>query len=212
MTLNQAAYYIAGTLNRPEDDVFVAEIKFAIKYYRSKLLRDDFHRNGIDKSSVQSFVVPLINVDKSLTHLIEFDCDIKRTTDKVPISIKTKTNSPFLFVGGVGFSRSISYIETNQISNLHHDRFASENIKYFYENGYVYVINAKRIKYLQFQSYWENPEEVIDLIASDNNCYNDDQEFPLRQDLLMFIVNGILENRMPINVHNDGETRLLKTN
>lgn len=102
MTLNQAAYYIAGTLNRPEDDVFVAEIKFAIKYYRSKLLRDDFHRNGIDKSSVQSFVVPLINVDKSLTHLIEFDCDIKRTTDKVPISIKTKTNSPFLFVGGVG--------------------------------------------------------------------------------------------------------------
>jgi len=212
MTLNEAAYYIAGTLNRPEDDVFIAEIKFAIKYYRTKLLRDDFNRNGIDKNSVQSFVVPLIDVDKSLTHLIEFDCDIKRTTDKVPIPIKTKTNSPFLFIGGVGFSRNISYIETNQIMNLKHDRFASTHVKYFYENGYVYLINAKRIKLLQFQSYWENPEEVIDLIVSDNNCYNDDQPFPLRQDLLMFIVNGILENRMPINVHNDGETRLLKTN
>lgn len=211
MTLNEAAYLIAGNLNRNEDDVFIEEIKFAIKYYRAKILRDDFIRNGIDKNSVQSFVTNLVEVDKSLTHLIELDCNIIRTEEKIPIPIKVKTSSPFLYAGEVGFLRPFGYIEFNQISLIKENRFTSKSTYYTYENSYVYVIGNRRLQWLAFQAYWEKPEEVIELLISDNNCYDDNMEFPLRMDILMFIVNGILENRLPVNIHNDGEVRLLKT-
>lgn len=187
ITLNHIAYSVAETLGRPNDYFLREKIKLTAVGLRATLLRRDLAVNILSKQFLQSLgCVPLVCIDAGNCCGLSTGTQILRTSLQIPTPIRTKDDSTFYFVGIA--DRSLSFTETSIDSYYieSHDRFTKHFPKYFWLDGYIYVLNPpeENIKYINVTSIFADPRDV----AKFNNCagvdcYTDDSNFPLDMDM-----------------------------
>lgn len=204
-TLNQIADYIAGSLKQPLNEELKRRIKFSVKAWRADFIKQDIERNGISGIYTQRLVLDLTKVDEIDSCKVEGECKVLRTVNKVPKPIRRTDDVDFNFVGEADGSVSFTEASRNEVELFKYLKYTSTKRRYRYINGYIYIFNAKRMKYLGLEYAFENPEEAIQVCSSStaDNCYHDDMEFPLPLDMLNRMIKGMLEGEYQI--YNDDD-------
>ena len=195
-SLNQIAERIAYTLGEPLNIVLKENIKFSIKYWRALLYRRDIATNGQSDEFLQKFHAPLTKVDKADDCAFTLDCTILRTTNKVPKPVRLKTDVLFKFVGTAD-GKAFDYTEYEEVQFRCENKYTGKSIIYSYINDYLYIFNATKLKKLAIQAVFANPEE-INICATSDTCYSDDDKYPIADDMIGDIINGILSKEFKL--------------
>lgn len=196
-TLNQIADTIIDRLNQPFNKMLRERKKFEVKYWRAELIRQDDAKNGLSYEFIQTTTIDLIKVDKADNCLIGVDCEVLRSKTKIPKPVRLKSDVPFKYVGEVGGGSSYPYCEIEELRYTKSNKYTSKFIRYAYMNGYLYVFNNTKLKFLTLQGIFSYPE-LVNTCTSDSSpvCYNDDMEFPIAADMLRVIIDGLVNEEL----------------
>ena len=197
-SLNQISEHICGLLGSPLNISLREQVKFSVKYYRAFLIRRDIERNGISHHYVQAFNVKLIPIDKGDTCVITIDCQILRTENKLPRSIRSKRGgTPFKYFGEVGGVEPYTFTELSELAFTFHNKYTANVKRYDIINDYGYIFNTNKVGVARIEDIFSNPEEAIDF-CDDTACYTDDMEFPLPDDMIQTIVESIIKGEFKL--------------
>mgnify|MGYP003597626055 CR=1 FL=1 len=190
MSLNKTAYFIAGRLNEPTNDVLIEEIKFALSYWRAFLIRQDVERNGQTGEYVQTMTIPVELVDAADSCYVDVGCKILKTTIKVPTPVNIKGDSPFNFVGTVNMKKPFGFRNQSTISYS----FTGKKGQTFYtfNNGFIYVWGNNKIDYINISGIFKDPYEAMELCINSTNCVGDDDVWLIPSHMEQIIVEGLL--------------------
>lgn len=195
-SLNQIADSVSAALGDENNYSLKERIKFTVKYYRARFLRNDIEKNGLAKEYIIPIQAELILVDKLDSCYIELGCKILRTKNRIPKPLRLKNDSLFKFAGSIDHSIIFTYTEAEELQFTKFNRFTSDVGRYWIFDYYVYVAFRKGFKWLGLDYVPLNPEEAIKLC--DKECYDDDMEFPLPEDMLVSIIQGMLKGEFAI--------------
>lgn len=209
-SLNAIADNIISGLNEPFDDVLKQRVKFTVKLYRALFLRRDAEKNGLNRHTQQSFTMELELVDFADDPGVVVGCKVLRTKDKVPVPVRHKTDVPFKYVGNLVGGLGFAYTEQEELRFTKSNTFTCNVPRYTWRNGYLYVYGVNRMKWLQVQGSFENPEEAFELQVASGQCASDDDVFPIPMDILAEITDGMIRGQLPIRatLTNDLETKI----
>lgn len=211
-TLNKIAYSIADSVGQPLNHMMVERIKYTIKYYRAEFIRQDIAKNGVSAEYLQTVTVPLQRVDEVDFCNVVLGCDVLRTINKIPKPVRKSYTIPFKYVGYVGFKGAFSYRQGQENTYAKFNKFTGCSLAYDYKNGYIYVYNNLKLKYITVQDVFIYPEEVNSFCSDDNGtqCYNDDMDFPMPEDMLRTITQGIRSGELRMYNLDDKEIELVE--
>lgn len=210
MTLKEAAENIATQKGKAHDVVFKENVKFSIRYWRALLIRRDVAANGVSDEYMQRLHLPLKKVDKADS--CNFDlgaCHIVvRTENQVPQTIRFKSDVPFKFLGDA-YGRPFTHTQYEEVPYTCYNRFTPKVFRYAYLNGYVYVFNNTKIKYITIIDAFVDPYKANTLCGG--VCFNDDSEFPCPADLMHNIITGIVTGEYRVVTADDSEVDIDKS-
>jgi hypothetical protein len=208
-TLRQIATQVAYDLNRPNDQILIARVSDLVIQECAMFLRRSIERNGKDKALTLYYIDDLIKVDVSaVPNKIDVNQNVLRTENKVYVPLRIKSDNPFIYVGSVDYKKPIKF--SPSYARLF-DSFLPNvgySPSYDYINGYIYLYNIKRMKYLAIGAIFENPEDVYrDLISYDTSNTNDfclkDVALPIPMDIINDIKKSILQGELSVTDNKD---------
>lgn len=200
-SLNEIAYSFAEAVGKSDDIALVRRVKFAIKYYRAKLIRQDFERNGLSRDMLIRIVTPLIKVDEADNPCVKAGCLLLRTKDKVPKPVRTKGSSLFYRVGGIKLtSETWGEVDLNEVKYLQYRTFTKNGTFYYYVNDYLYIITNGKFKYASITAVFADPTKAINQCIDSAECVSDDDEFPIPEDYLDTILKGLMSSELSLQI------------
>jgi hypothetical protein len=205
-TLNSISEHIAFLLKEPLNIELRQNIKASVKYWRAALIRRDVTRNGLSDEFLQRIYIDLIKVDKADACNFNLDCLILKTKIEIPKPIRLNNDILFKFVGTVN-GKPFTFVEYEEIPYTAYNKFTSKVIRYNYTNNYIYIFGNTKLKKLAIQAIFSNPEDIntsCDIL----DCYNDDKPFPIAEDMLQQIVQGILSTEYRLINQGDDEVEI----
>ena len=192
-SLNQLADKLLNAYDQAFNHELRERLKDSYKFLRATRIRQSIEKSGIDDEFLLSFNVDLIKVtsdDDCFTP--DLNCPQLRSQNKIPKPIRYKTDVPFTYVGtrdGIAFYQG-------HISSARYKEqlpFISEAICYVWKNGYIYLYGRTKLKRLLVEEVIANPEEAGSMCDANTECYNDDMEFPLPDDMIYSITQEIIK-------------------
>lgn len=209
MTLLELIYNIknlkAGGIQSDDENISDAQYAFIIDYYRNKLIKQEQEKGKFTKDLyIQN--LGKVDIDKYDAHEC---CEIEncklRTKIKIPKPLETNTGLSLSFVGllnGIPFQK----YSFNSSLWQQYNRYTSKSPGYYYQNGYIYLINTPNImlKYINIQGIFENPEKAESFRTCDcsqNNliCNNSfDFEYPMPTHLVDTLFKMIMDAELRI--------------
>ena len=220
MTLNQIAEDIAYKLGDQFNHTLKESIKHTLIIYRSKFIRDDISKNGINANTYyQSVVLEFEKVNKLSDVGADVSClasicsyakedkkfIILKSKKQIPAFIKLKSagNSPFKFLGSVDRLKRFKYATPDTLEYITYLPYQKNEIYYYISDNYVYLLNSTEICNTLIEGIFDNPREAYPLCEGNN--FKDDNEFPISNDLLFYIVNNIVTREYPLINKDDGD-------
>lgn len=206
-TLNQIVTILAERSGRQYDLVFKRELKTIVHYWRVQILKQTIQKKA---SQVSYFLNPIVI---EIEQVPEIECPIKdgcvlRSKERLPKTLRTST-APFFYVGdpkfkGLGFSHSQSF----NLDFVKHSRNQPTNIvRYTFVDGYIYLYGLPSPqRYIGVQDVFESPEllKTVNCETGEiTNCYTDDNEYPLTEDLVQQLIQAILATELRIQAQSD---------
>jgi hypothetical protein len=211
MTLNEIAESIATGLGKPTDIMLIERLKFTIKYWRARLLKQEVDKGNDNDMFLHRFIAPLKLVDQSDNCSVIAGCDILRTVDRIPNPIRKRGVKSYAYVGSANWKVRFEHCSIEDLHIKLASKYRKNVIYYDLIDGYGYVLNNTKLEWLGFKGVIGN----LDLLkkyqcelTSNNICYNDDMDFPLPEDLVQFVINGILSNELKIVAKDDKEVQI----
>lgn len=187
-TLNEISERIAYALNKPLSFVLQENIKASVKYWRAMLIRRDVSANGLSDEFLQRIYVNLVKVDKADACNFQDGCQVLRTKVPIPKPLRLKNDVVFKFVGSEN-GKAFTYTEYEEVPFTCYNKYTSKVLRYAYINGYIYVFNNLKLKKLAIQSIFADPSEISTVC---DECYSDDKPYPIGEDMIQAIIQGIL--------------------
>ena len=205
MTLNQIVDSIADSFNRSFDVMFKERIKFTVKYWRATLIKREIDKGNYHDLFFHTIVLPLSNVDIADNCLINVDCPALRTTNKVPTPVRYRGGRSFAFVGSPTGRIKFEYTNLDTLDIKLSGKFRDKATFYDYRNDYIYILNNVKYEYIAIRGVFSDLDKLKSYQCNDGVCYTDDQEFPLPDDLVASMINGMLNNELKIFAKEDKE-------
>lgn len=213
-SLNQIVDSVADGMNRSFDFAFKERLKFTVKYHRASLIRQSVERDGLSGETLQSTLVCLEKVDKIDSCSLEIGCSILKSKYKVPRPIRLKGIRSFLYVGDAAGTNPYGYCALEELPYKTKLKYTGHRPMYNYMNGYLYIYNNTKLKYARLTGLFSDPE-LLNTCACDEtgkevSCYNDDDNFPLDDDMIGFIVRGLMNGELRMVNKTDYEVEIDK--
>jgi hypothetical protein len=191
-------------------------IKAAMDAARAMLIRRDAERNGLDQTYLQSFITTLETVDPLDSCVVSLDCNyIKKVTIDIPAPINAKQGESFTYVGpprakypGISIAPYVLLdpLQADYAQTVKHQPIINY---YHYINNSIYIYGNINLKYLQIEAVFANPSQVVDTCINSIECITDDEEYPLRGDLVDALIihvsnqtlRPIMANQTEVETH-----------
>jgi hypothetical protein len=125
-----------------------------------------------------------------------------RSKQKLPSPIRLKNGSPFTYVGTLDNLKSYAPMSVGELPFIGHSSFTGKVARYFVQNDYLYIVNAKPIKVV-VKGIFEDPRDLKDFDC-DGDCYDDDNSFPITADMVQRITQALLAGELQILLPDDG--------
>jgi hypothetical protein len=197
-TLNQIAESIAISYGKEFDEVYMDSLKFRIKIYRSKFIKDSLDKGTLNGIDLQAMTIKMKQIETFDDCVPNINCTFLRSVNKIPKPIRWNANSPFKFVGTADRYKIFVYTSPEFMNYMSSSQFTGKStIYYSVINNYLVILNNSIIDFVTLEHYFNNPEEVVSF-CNNTECYNDDMEFPCPEDILMYIIRSIREEERNI--------------
>lgn len=204
-SLNELATLLAERSGRELDVPFQEEMKVAVGYWRSRLLRDALERNKKDRAYFKQYIeVPLQEVN--ISELPGFpDYPVLRTQCTIPEPVRANG----IFFDYVGSPDKLSvfklFSEQHEIIPALDAKYSGRRPKGLWLNGYIYVFNLLDLPYLGVSGVFDDPQSVADFKCNCgcDACYDDDMPYPISGDIQQRIIQAILGTELNRNSNNE---------
>jgi hypothetical protein len=212
MTANEFIYNIInigrGGLSSDDDRLNERQVKFWMRYYRSKAIF--FDSNGgrsLDPQLVQDLgCLALEEVDKADCPEALWGCNVKRV--KIPKLVDLPDNRGLAFIGLLDKTTQFVLTSPNVMQFAVHRKFTGNMRRAYLIGEYIYVTDPfnEDIKYINVRGVWDDPQ-AVEYTDGDGvvSCIGDDDVYPMPDRYVADIVNQILriELNMTIQATND---------
>lgn len=206
ITLNHIVYNIGQLAGKEKDDTYIEQLKFQVMYYRSLLFKRDYARTGNIPSALLQRIpcIPTEKVEKSECPITELQLEdtIYRTKYKLPQPIILGRRNAFQYVGTVDWSNAFNYVFPERIPYLLHAKYTSYSKRYFYLEGYIYLVNVE-IDRIAVKGVFEDPTDLKNFTGCGtdtiNPVYTDDSPYPITADLVQRVTQSILGGEARFN-------------
>jgi hypothetical protein len=209
-SLNQIAFSYADSVAKSNDIGFIERVKFAIKYWRATLIRQEAERTNVNGAYQQIYVDLLVPYDDAGIVGIDSGYKLLITQNEVPKPVIVKGSDPFSYVGpatNIAHSATEYYVPyiyspPAEIANSCFDRYAKQIPRYFMVNNKIAVTGNCLHKYLKVMHVFEDPFDALNKSIDSLDCFGDDDEFFIGGHMLNAILVGLRNAEMSINVPN----------
>tara|TARA_R110001592_G_scaffold349736_1_gene645272 strand:- start:1248 stop:1946 length:699 start_codon:yes stop_codon:yes gene_type:complete len=202
MTLDEIAYNIINLVRggRPNQSEHVSldQIKFNVKYYRAMMIRRDFARNGIVTRHIEQDLgcLELEEVNPSKCCNLPTACSVSRTIKKVPRTVRFNFKEGLTYVGDITGIETIPVIDNHMVKWLPHDKYTSHKYKGYMIEDYLYIYNAKGLKFVNVRGVFESPEDLKNFQCENGVCWDDSKDFPIPADMVQSITMGMASGEL----------------
>ena len=204
MTLNEIAHNILNLYRggRPSqsEHITLDQIKFNIKHYRAMLIRRDYARNGIVTRHLEQDLgcLELKEVNASKCCNLPVSCSVARTINKVPRTVRFNMKEALTYVGDVTGVKTIPLLDNHMIEYLPYDKYTSGSPKAYMIQDYLYIYNAKGVKFINVRGVFEDPSDLKNFDCENGKCYSEDQAFPIPADMVQAITLGMASGELQL--------------
>lgn len=204
MTLNEIAHNILNLYRggRPSqsETISLDQIKFNIKHYRAMLIRRDYARNGIVTRHLEQDLgcLELKEVNASQCCNLPVSCSVARTINKIPRTVRFNLKEALTYVGDVTGVKTIPLLDNHMIQYLSYDKYTASNYKAYMIEDYLYVYNAKGLKYINVRGVFEDPTDLKNFDCQDGLCYSDENPFPMPADMIQSVTLGMASGELAL--------------
>lgn len=215
MTLNEIAYQVAEAAGLADNDTFIERAKAGVAYYRALLVRRELDKNGrTHPTFYQSIVANLERAKPTDACLADFNCQVLRTSQKIPSPIRIKGHqAPFLYVGTVDNRFAFLYNEMHVLPLMRHNKYTKNLPTYSYSDGYLYFINVP-YEAIAIRGIFEDPLKLKSFKVCDgeSQCSSADDEYPVPLDMVPLIVQSMLAGEFGTSAANDEQVEEVEIN
>lgn len=218
-TLNQIASGLAIQAGKPFDIPFQEYMKFIVKNWTLTLTKRSLEDKPLDRRFFQTSFVMQVATTSAINCPITYGCRI-RTVAQVPTPLMVN-NILFDFVGNADFTISYGQMQEWQLQYKKYNRYTKHDIDYIYKDGYIFLDGNKLdndIKYIGIQGIFSDYSQVNSFKCL-TTCPSDDDEFPIRPDLLENVLQSIYANELKAyfpstdgTVQSDANTKEVQNN
>jgi hypothetical protein len=219
VTLDNIAHHIRETIRggraSNNDPLSIEQIRFAVKHYRSLIIRRDAESNN---SKLEQFeqdlgFIKLEIVNSSTDSSLNPDETFRRTTSRLPNPIRLKHKEGFTHIGWENsLGKPIPLEAPNKSYWNQFNKFTSNSAYAFYRDGYLYISDEDNIGgRINVRGVFEDPEEVFNFTATSNiDFYDPSEEFPMPSDLIEGITKALINGELSaiLATNNDNQTNL----
>lgn len=207
-SLNELAEILAERVGRQFDVPFIEEMKVAIGYWRSRLLRDSLEKAKKDRAYFKQYIeVPLIEVN--IAELPGFpNYPVLRTSCTIPEPVRAN-GIYFDYTGSPDKLSSFRlFTEQHEIIPALNAKYTGKRPKTLWLNKFIYVFNVLDLPYLGVAGVFDNPQDVEDFKCNCgcDNCYDDNMPYPISGDIQQRIIQAILTTELKNNMKPDTES------
>ena len=193
-SLNEIISLLSEKVKRTFDVPFQEQLKVTVGYWRARVIHNSLKTNPSKRKFMQqSFTLELEEVPK-VECPVEYGC-ILRTKCKIPNTIITG-NTIFDYIGTATMDNPFSYTKDEFEMYMSASPYTGKRIRYAFRDGYIYIYNSKKIKYIGVRGIWEDPAALAECSCDGRPCYSDDDEYPLTGELLQEVIKAILATEL----------------
>ena len=205
MTLQEIAYnllnLVRGGRSSHDEHISLDQIKFNIKHYRAMFIRRDYARNGFNSRHVEQDLgcIELEKVDASKCCNLPISCDVYRTSQPIPKTVRYNFEEAITYVGDVTGLGRIPMVSSSTVKFLPYDKYTKGRYKAYMIEDFLYIYNAEGLENINIRGVFENPEDVSRFTNCKewDKCYDDTiHDFPIPMDMLSQINQGILNGEL----------------
>lgn len=213
-SLNEIVSSLAARVNKQHDTGFMDELKHIVNYKRSKALYIWMLKLTLRDFLFETFVVETERVPATECPEFPTDCYIVRTVCKVPDPFRDPrlkmSYEIFEYVGHSSGYDPYGYLHRENLTYLKYKPYTSEKKKWFYSDGYIYIVNEKTPPVgdppttppIMVRGVFQEPIEDIrcNICDADGNnaCTPDTAPYPVPPELLDEIINAILREELKV--------------
>ena len=196
MTLNQIVDSIADGFNRSLDIAFKERLKFVVKYWRARLIKQEIDKSNYNDLFYHTIIVPLQKVDIIDDCAIVAGCNVLRSVDKIPAPVRNKGVRSFAYVGsGTGNTR-FEQVNLESLQIKLSSKYRKNTIFFDYRNDYLYIYNNLKLEFAAVRGVFADLDALKKFQCRDGICYSDNEKFPLPEDMVALLVNGLLSSEL----------------
>lgn len=182
-----------------------------VHQYRALLLRQNISNgDNINPDYIQTIPsIELVQIDSAgnITN-IESGTNIYRTSTKIPNTVNLRGSTGITYIGTLNKKR-IQLVPSNRVEfQLYKKYTPSETIAYL-EDGYIWIINTKGIRYITIRGIGQNPVEwaLYNNSTMTAQAFTTDSPYPIPADMIPVLKQMILEKELGIIISTPSDTK-----
>jgi len=207
-SLNEIVSSLAARVNKQHDVAFMDELKHIANYKRASALNLWMLKMNTKEFLYQTYYAETERVTTGdICANFPSTCYIVRTKCKVPAPFRDPNfrlpHNIFDYVGHISGYMPYAYAQPEAYEYNKHKVYTSGNKKWYYEAGYIYIVNDKDEPPgpIKFRGVFQNPmsERGCDICNENGEpCEKDTAPWPVPPELLNDIVKAIISEELRV--------------
>lgn len=206
VSLNELVQMLADRVGQPFSIPLQEELKLIFNYKRADWFQKIVSKYpGQRKFFLKGFTEELEEVSQAECP-IDTDCRVFRTVHKIPVPVRTEY-ALFDYVGDPDKTDAYGYAspDDSAIVVKYGSKYTKDRPKYYYENGYIFILNEEDLEYIGIRGLWPDQRQLKDFKCDDVPCYTDDDQYDIPADIINTMVQDILKNELRLIAPELGE-------
>lgn len=208
ITLDKLTYNLLnmarGGVLSDDENISFRQVEFWVHNTRALLIRQDIQKKrAISGNIIQ--VLPCLDVDIVDASLcpctVPTGCSVLRTRKTIPKPLEIDEKDLITKVSSIGLTdRGYTLINLFRASWVGYNKYAKNNPKAFYFDGYIWLIQASDpVEKINVYGVFEDPTELAAYVDCQNQpCYSNDMNYPVSAWMLPMMEKLIMESNFRI--------------
>lgn len=211
VSLNDLASILTSRVGQPLNADLLEEVKVILNYKRAEFFKRLLEQHPDQRQYFyKDFTAELQTASKGECP-ITTECEIYRTKFPIPYPVRT-TELLYDFVGSATEGEPYGYATPEQAAlYAKYNTYTSRSLKYFYSNGYVYILNSEEVANINIRGIFDDPRQLKPFKCAGQPCYTDDDQYDIPADLINSMIRDALTVELRNQFPSQGQVELDKS-
>lgn len=177
----------------PDEQIYwwIDEIR-AVLISQSLAKKDDLNDTWLQTISCME----LEQADESECCLVDTDCYVLKTVEKIPTTIDTWKNN---WIVSVTTASGEPISKSNRFANRYqkYSKYTGSARYYYLKNDYLYIVNDQLLEYVNVTGLFQSPSDLAAYVTcEDEECFTQDSPYPISANMANQVVDIIVKTKV----------------